>query len=438
MPIRSNSNSSSRFGVSGLQTGYGSTSSPDDLTVPAVGLEDVDVALFKLFDKEISLQVSTDDKNRSTIKKVPVLFASGEKWVMLKKGRGVRDRNGTLILPLVTIDRTTIQQTSNDDITGRGVNQQTGETIVKRRLDKSDRGYQSLINRLLLKHQLNLAITPSLGPDDTQLSTTRSIGDLSDDPTIEDGGFLMAEKSNNIYETLTLPTPQFYTAVYEVTFWTQYTVQMIQMIEQLMSSFLPQGQQWRLDTDKGYWFLAGVDENIYNAENNFDDMSTEERIIKYKFTVKVPAYILASNVPGARVPIKRYVSAPIISFDLGVGAGELSDSATVDDPFLGSDDPTLPIDDSRNFRRDQRRNNSTRLYPSRTSVNPEDPAMSKIPRGQSLAKYKAITSVNKNGKSVTKYVRVITSNQHTGETVFSSDLEADGLMGGLTIIVTDD
>lgn len=433
MPTRYNSNSTPRFGVSGLPSGYGGISAPDALTIPSVGIEDVDVALFSLLDRDIPFNVSVSDRNRLETKRVPVVFGSGEKWAKIKKTRGMRDRNGTLIIPLITVVRTNIQQLSNEDIVGRGINQQTGEIVIKRRLDKSDRGYQNLINRLLVPHQSNLAISPSAA-DPGQLTTLREQGVLADDPTVQDGGLLMSDRTNNVYETIVVPAPQFFTAMYEVTFWTQYTVQMVQLVEQLISSFLPQGNAWRLDTPKGYWFVATVDSNVYAPDNNDEDTSQEERIIKYKFNIKVPGYIMATGVPGAPVPLKRYVSSPTISFDVGLSTGEVSDSETVPDPYLGSDDPTLPMADSANRRRDQRETGATKLYPNVADVSPHDPALKAPPRGRSLARYKQITGIDRHGRKVTKNVRVVNTNRATGETVFAPDTD----LGGLTIVVIDD
>lgn len=428
MPTRYNSTSKSRFGVSGLPSGYDGRSTPT-LTVPPVGLEDVDVALFTLFDKEIPLQVGDPDGLRD----VPVVFAVGEKAAVLKKGRALRDKTGSLILPLVTINRTTIQQTASEDIVGRGINQQTGEIVIKRRLDKSDRGYQGLVNRLFLKHQTDLAVSPIDG-DEGQLTTGRAVGDLSDEVTVSDGGLMLPDRTNNVFETIVVPSPRFYTAVYEIIFWTQYTQHMNQLLEQLVASFLPQGQCWRLDTPKGYWFIASVENDTYSAENNFDDMSQTERMVKYKFTVKVPAYILATAIPGAPVPLKRYVSSPMIKFELGMDIGELTGDGDGDDPFLGADDPTLPLEDGapRQRRRDQRQTNSTRLFPNASSE--DDPALKALPRGRAPTSYKKVIVVDNRGNRSTRYVRVASVNKFTGETVFAPGTD----LGGLTIVVTDD
>lgn len=432
MATRFNSKSVPRFGVSGLNSGYNDSLSNVAFELPSAGIEDVDVALFKLFDDQIKIAVKTSTDGSTENKRVPVIFAASEKWAAAKKNKPLRDKSGTLILPLITVIRTAIKQ-DVEDITGRGINQQTGELTIRRRLDSTDRTHQSLINRMLLKHQSNVAVSPEVG-DEGQLTTLRNIGDLSTDDTVNGGGLLAPARNNNVYETLVVPAPQFFTATYEVTFWTQYTLQMVQMVEHLIASFLPQAQSWKIETEKGYWYIATVDGNLYTSETNADDMSSEERIIKYKFTINVPGYILATGVPGAPVPVKRYISQPVISFDVGLDTGESTDSNLVDDPFLGADDPTLPLANGKSRRRDQRETNDTRLYPSGDAVSPHDPALAALKRGQPLAKYKKIRAIDLGGKEITRYVRVASTNSTSGETSFAPGVD----LGGLEIVVTDD
>jgi hypothetical protein len=431
MTTRYTAISQPRFGVPGLPSGYQSKSTPD-ITIPSVGLKDVDKALFDLFNEQIPLVVGGGN---TASKRVPVVFFAGEKWALNKRLRGLKDRNGALILPLITAVRTVVMQDPVMDITGRGINQQTGEIVIHRRLDKSDRAYQQLINRLLLRHQPNLAVNPSQA-DSGQLSTVRAIGDLAEDPVVQQGGLLVPDRTNNVYETIVVPAPQFFTAQYDFTFWTQYSEHMTQLIEALMNSFLPQGNAWRLDTPKGYWFSATVDSNQYNAELNADDYSQEERLIRYKFVVKVQGYIMASGVPGAPVPIKRYVSSPQISFQTGVVGNVETGSGGQDDLFLGADDPTLPLDDGSDglSRRDQRRRNDTRLFPQQDVTNSDDPLAKQLKRGRQPAQFKKVTGLDRNGRMVTRYFRVTSSNPFTGETVLSPGAD----MGELSIVVTED
>ena len=354
MPTRFKTNSKSTFGQVPLPSGYENIVGTPTLSIPSCGIEDVDSALFNLFDKEIFPESATaDDK---TAKKVPVIFAAGEKWALLKNGRPLRDRNNTLIIPLVTIMRTEINQSLSDDIVGRGINQQSGEIIVKRRLDKTDRQYQALINKINLKNQRNIASPPGESTIDGQITTDREIGALQQTQEVKDGAYLSPNMLNNVYETIVIPSPQFYTMKYEITIWTQFTQHSNQILEKIFSTFLPQAQSWKLDTPKGYWFVAKVEDGSIQTETNFDDMSQQERFIKHTFTVSVPAYLFALRPSGAPIPVKRYVSSPIINFDL-----QDDDLAEIDSTYedqnlyvLGSDDPTLPLDNQKNFRKDQR------------------------------------------------------------------------------------
>lgn len=431
MTTRFNARSVSRFGVPGLPSGYDRTSVPEGLTIPSAGLVDADRGLFHLFDNEIPLTVTTRDGTQN----VPIIFAGGEKWAMVKKGKPLRDRTGGLILPLITIMRNNIVQTPNNDIAGRGINQQTGELVIKRRLNKNDRAYQNLINRVLLRNQENVAVNKDGTAVDGQITVDRDIGDLTHDPTVQDGGLMVPDKMNNVYEFIIIPSPQFLTVTYQVTIWTQFIEQMNEVIEGLIASFLPQGNAWLLTSTKGYWYVATVDSNLYNAQNNFDDMSDQERLVKYQFEVQVPAYILASRTPGAPVPVRRYISAPSIKFETNVSPSIDSEKESVLDPFLGADDPTLPLDEKGNNRRDQRDTESTLLYPSqrRGAGSDEDPALTRPPRGYPGARYSKLTALDNNGDQVTRYARIKNVNEATGEIVYSSiDLT------GLQIIVVED
>lgn len=428
MSTRYSARSQTRFDVPGLPSGY-ETKSAAEITVPSVGISDVDKALFDLFNEQIPLVVGGEGEES---KRVPIVFMAGEKWAMNKRLRALRDKNNALILPLITAVRTTVTQDATQDITGRGINQQTGEIVIHRRLDKSDRAYQNLINRLMLKHQRNLAVAAE-DADANQLTTLRTQGDLENDPTVGQGGLLLPDRQRNIYETIVVPTPQFFTAQYDFTIWAQYNRHMQQILDAIISSQLPQGNCWRIETPKGYWFIASVEGNQYNAENNVDDYSQEERLIRYKFTVTVPGYVMASNVPGAPVPIKRYVSSPSISFKTGVRTSTQTSGDGVTDPFLGADDPTLPTDAESTRRRDQRYDGSTRLYP-KTGESPHDPALKQLRRGAGPARFRKVTGIDKNGKLVTRHFRIKNVNSFTGETVLAPDADGEGLV----ITVIDD
>ena len=397
MPTRFKTQSKKNYGISPIKSGYEKESGTPDFYINSCGLEDVDTAIFNLFDKEIAPQVGKDETNLS---KVPVIFAAGEKWSMLKTGRPVRDQMGSLILPLITIMRTDITQDTATDIVGRGINQQQGEIVIRRRLNKSDRDYQNLVNRLFLKNQVNLAVNTTDAVVNDQITVERQIGDRTQDKDIADGAYLKPNLLNNIFETIVVPAPQFYSVKYQVTVWTQYMQHSNQVIEKFISSFLPQSQSWRLDTQKGYWFVATVDGGAFTTESSFEDMSTSERFIKHNFV---------AQTPGAPVPLKRYVSSPSIQFkNFSMEDDVLSTEVASNKYLLGSDDPTLPLDDQQNSLDDQRnvgwRQQKVSPFIKEHNPNnpgggdPNDPSYASVPRGYRFLKVKS-----KNAKGETAY-----------------------------------
>ena len=319
----------SEFGIS---SGYDGKIIEEEFKIPACTIEDVDHSLFKIFDTEIGFQIESD---KDGVTKIPVIFATGERFALVKRRKPIRDKNGLLILPLISIRRTNIEQTSQD-VVGRGINQHTGDLIIKRRLNVNDVDYQRIINKLGIKNQDSLATNPETDPN-KKLQTERTIGSLTENTAIIDGAQLAPEvSSDNIVEFITIPQPQFYTANYEIVLTTQYTQHMNEIIQRLFASFLPQGRQLKLETNKGYWFIAEFGE-VVSANDNLDDFSESERVIMSTISCKVNAYMIPGAVPGEESPFRKYISATEVSFE--IENNPLCDTATAD-PYQYADDPS--------------------------------------------------------------------------------------------------
>ena len=78
----------------------------NDVVIPSCGIEDVDRAVFKLFNEDLPFQYETDDG----LKRIPVVFATGERAFVLRRDEPLRDRQGALVLPVVSIMRNSIEQ----------------------------------------------------------------------------------------------------------------------------------------------------------------------------------------------------------------------------------------------------------------------------------------------------------------------------------------
>lgn len=318
-------------GVDALDLGYSDSSQVDVPEVPSCSVEDVDRAVFNLFNRDIPLAYVSKD---GSTKRVPVIFATGERFAIIRKKEPLRDKNGALILPLVTVFKSGIEQTAEKIIQPGDV----GTIEVQRKISREDPVYQRVVNSLNLKN----TGSPS--------SPTRR--GRSSSPTRTTGGRLLEPNlSIPLFETIVIPMPKFYTATYEVTMWTQFMQHGNTLLNTIMSGYHDvRGMTYRIETDKGYWFVAHFDPAI-QSDNNFDSMSEEERIIKYTFTVKVPAFILAPREPGIPIGVRRFISATQFSFgviadsvpeqeiqgnfsDMRLGSRVLDQISTVDDPTI--------------------------------------------------------------------------------------------------------
>lgn len=292
--------------------GFEGNDTPGDIEIPPCTVEDVDRSVFNLFDKQLPFQAKT---NSEGIKRIPVIFATGERFAVLRRKEPLRDKTGAIILPLISIMRSGINQDPDNGISGG----QTSPIVIKRRLSRDNPIYKRLINENRLKNQDENAdashnLTPvGGGAFPGTIGSRRAPQQQTSDSRI--GNLLKPQLSNNIYETLTIPPVKYYTATYNITFWSQYTQEMNNMLMTIMSLYQNNHRRtFKLETDKGYWFVGYASSEL-NPENNTDDFKDQERIIKCSFEIKVNAYIIAPQYPGSPSYIRRYVSAPTIEFD---------------------------------------------------------------------------------------------------------------------------
>ena len=233
-----------------IDSGY-EGSVPDDFSLPSSGIEETDETLFNLFDKELPFQVNI--KNQST--KVPVVFSTGERFALTRRKSPIRDKNNTLILPIISVHRTGIDISPSQKGYGTPISFRDQQSYtVRKRLSSKDRDYQNIINRLGIKHQDNVSSRANFSDDKVfpgniskvgKVASRRNSKNLSyiNDST---GNLLRNDISNNIFEIITIPYPTFITLTYEVTFWTQYMQNMNQLLEILFSQFSGQDHAFKI------------------------------------------------------------------------------------------------------------------------------------------------------------------------------------------------
>jgi len=385
----------------GIPPKFEGTNVPSDFQIPSCGIEDIDRAVFQLFDDRLNFSIEVDGES----KKVPVVFAAGERFALTRRSANFRDVNNALILPIISIERGVIDYSPG--LGGYGTPIASRDQIsytIKRRLSEADRDYQNIVNKKRLKHQSNVATRgnfgntsafPGLGAKPGKIASRRNGTNLSfiDSPP---GSLFESDIGNNIFEIITVPYPEFILIEYNVTFWTQYMQNMNKLLESMLIQFDGQEKAFQIITRNGYELVAYF-QGQFTADTNFSDYTDSERVIKYNFNIKVPGCIIAPDVEGLPSPFRRFLSAPQIEF--GVDQVNTQVSSTADkgpsqnniNKFILSDVEELGSDGEQPTQRGQR---GVRLL--ETIQNPFT------------------------GEKTQKFVKVITRNQRSGETVASS------------------
>lgn len=288
------------------------------IDIPACTIEDVDRSLFDLFDKQIPLMYTYSNST----KRVPVVFASGERFALLSRKKPLRDKAGALILPVISILRDSMTVDNEMGMSANG----TVPHVIKKRLSKKDPRYQQLLNKLGLKNSDDLPDTSSfiepdgLGSKNGRFASRRNISNVA---KARQDSLLESKIGNNIFEIIEIPPPQFFTSMYTITIWAQYVQQMNEIISTIMTNMQDYNQRtFRLETKKGYTFVAYIDSD-FGTGNNFDDFSDDERLIQTTFTVKIPGYLIGETYKGSPVRARSILSAPMLKFELNSINGDV-------------------------------------------------------------------------------------------------------------------
>tara|TARA_R110001592_G_scaffold63875_4_gene196041 strand:- start:12839 stop:14041 length:1203 start_codon:yes stop_codon:yes gene_type:complete len=368
---------------------------PNDFEFPSIGIENIDRAVFDLFNETLNFQVTSKDQ----VKNVPVIFATGERFALTRRKNPIRDKNNTNILPLISIVRQNLDigASQGGKKTAIAVRAQPNYT-VRNKLSEKDRNFQNLVNKSGLRNQDNVAAnnnfidaSNSLGAQAGKVATRREKSNLQFSKTAQVN--LKNNLGTNIFEIIQIPYPYFITMTYNITFWCQYMQQGNQMIEYLLNKIDVPGGEFAIKTNEGFELVAFIGDTI-TFDNNFDGMTDDERLIKYNFELTLPGYILNSKVPGLSSQVRSYFSAPSIDFTYN----DISSPVTLD---------YQPETDKESIERHVM-----------TDLTNTDSL--KIRRGESNGTLEALVENPFSNNSQKEFLRVKNVNSRTGESVVSS------------------
>ena len=246
-------------------------------------------------DKTVDAHVETATEKR---KKVPVIFSSGERFATSKTKKALRDDNGVIILPMMSIRRTGI----SPNMSMQALGTETPNMQFAKRIDQKSNLLQNLEKSL---------------------------------PISKRG------RAKTVYEVYTMPFPDRSVFNYELIVQTQFTTQMNSIIEKfvheldIQKSFVaplenddrhPQiGVQFEDRIPLKREYVVGFFDAELSDGGNLDEFTDQERIVKWTTSITVPA-TLQLDPEGE----KPSIQVERTSFDMRFGTEVVG---FVDDPM---------------------------------------------------------------------------------------------------------
>lgn len=216
-----------------------------DIEFPYVTPETVDYAVHKWFneDQPISM-IEKEDKP----KKIECIFSTTERWVMFQKHERLRDSNGILRLPIISLRRVSINP------------------IYERTVAVDEYGTTNI--RLYVKEYIN----PSSQQKEYIVDSSSS------------------KDKKNIVEAIDIQPAKVCEFQYSVVFWSQFVEDLNMMIQHMVQNFSNKHAVYVSDT---LWFSARLD-SLNNLSND-EEIANGERVFKTDFTLIVTAPLIDPN-----------------------------------------------------------------------------------------------------------------------------------------------
>jgi len=220
-------------------------------------LETIDEAVFKHLNEELDLKTTTN-KGR---KKVPIIWASAERAYQIKNDKDLRDGSGTLVLPLITIERTFVVK----DMNRKG--------IFWGNVDRNSRG-----GSIVYKRILNQDKTSNFANADSY--------------RLEDQYNFPRKNNKIVYQWVSMPMPTYIETTYVITLRTEYQQQMNELVTPFATK--TGAINYFVMRDNNH-FYEGFIQGDFQLTNNVATLGEEERKYETNINIKVLGYLIGED-----------------------------------------------------------------------------------------------------------------------------------------------
>jgi len=238
-----------------------------DLSFAPSTLETIDYSIYDYMNDNINFHVTTN----KGFEKVPIVWVASERSFQIKNKKELRDDEGAIVMPIITIERTSVVK----DLTTRGA--YYGDQFVKR--DEKGGG-------LVIARRIQQKKTSEFNNADQQRKRP------SFEPSTGPKFIRRSNKRKVVYETISIPPIVYVDVTYKIVLRTEYQQQMNELLQVFatrpgtINSLL-----FKRDDHKYEAFVQGD----FGQANNISAMDGEERRFESSIDIKVLGYLVGEG-----------------------------------------------------------------------------------------------------------------------------------------------
>jgi len=250
-----------------------------ELEIQPSTIETIDRALFEYIDEELDIFCSTN----KGFKKVPFIWAGAERAFQIKHNRELRDVNGFLIYPIMSLERKGITK----DLAKRGAYYAAAQNVG------DTKGGSMTVARTIKQDK-----TANFANADSKRLILNTVGNGQNN--------FPKKNEKVVYETITVPIPVYLEVTYTLTVMTEYQ----QQINEIITPFMTK-------TGAVNYFIAEKDnhrfevfiESDYALNNNAASLLDDARGYETQINFRVIGYIIGADKNQEQPKIVRRENA---------------------------------------------------------------------------------------------------------------------------------
>lgn len=235
-------------------------------------LETIDYSIYDYMNDNINFSVTTN----KGFEKVPIIWVASERSYQIKNKKELRDDEGSIILPVITIERSSVSK----ELSTRGA--YYGDQFI----NKDEKGGGLVIGRRIQQKktsEFNNADqnrkSPSFSPSTAPKFVRRT------------------DKRKVVYETVSIPPIVYVDVTYKIVLRTEYQQQMNELMQVFATRPGTINQlMLKRDDHKYEAFIQGN----FAQNNNISSMDGEERKFETSIDIKVLGYLVGEGVNDDR------------------------------------------------------------------------------------------------------------------------------------------